>query len=317
MLAWRDIGVEAATLQAAGHDHLREDKAPAMAKPYEECRWTSADGLSLFYRDYPGPAGGDRLPVVCMHGLTRNSRDFADLAEHLSTARRVLVPEMRGRGSSDYAPDSQTYNPRQYVADVEKLLAEQGIDRFVAIGTSMGGLMTMLLAAGHKGRIAAAVMNDIGPVIEAEGLDRIGGYVGAGRSYPTWLHAARSLASVHGEKFPGWDLDQWLEMAKRTMIVSQNGRISYDYDMAIAEPFSEPGGAAPANLWLAFEALSGVPMLLVRGELSDLLSAGTVRQMQARNSALRAVTVPDVGHAPTLDELEVRAAIDALLADIP
>ncbi|MEO0464696.1 MAG: alpha/beta hydrolase [Pseudomonadota bacterium] len=288
-----------------------------MAKIYEECHWTSADGLSLFYRDYAGPLEGERLPIVCMHGLSRNSRDFADLAAHLSADRRVIVTEMRGRGNSDYAPDSKTYNPKQYVADVEKLLSEQGIDRFVAIGTSMGGLMTMMLAASKPGRIAAAVINDIGPVIEVEGLERIGGYVGAGRSYPTWLHAARSLADVHGEKFPDWDLDQWLAMAKRNMVVSQNGRISYDYDMAIAEPFSEPGGAAPSNLWLAFEALRDVPMVLVRGELTDLLSMETVKQMQVRNPALSLVTVPNVGHAPTLDEPEVRAAIDALLADIP
>ena len=284
-----------------------------MAATYEDRFWTSSDGLNLHYRNYPGPAGAETLPVLCMHGLTRNARDFAALAESLAATRRVIVPEMRGRGMSDYAPDSDTYNPLTYVQDVEKLLAEQGITRFVVIGTSMGGLMTMLMAAAQPGRMAAVVMNDIGPVVEAEGLARISGYVGQGRSYPTWVHAARGLADAHGAAFPDFDLDQWLDLAKRTMVVTQNGRISFDYDMAIAEPFAKPGNAAPANLWLAFEALRGVPMLLVRGELSDLLSPDTLKQMAARNPAMQTVVVPRVGHAPTLDEPEVRAAIHALL----
>lgn len=284
-----------------------------MAATYEDRYWTSSDGLTLHYRNYPGPDGAGALPVLCMHGLTRNARDFAALAEVLSQTRRVIVPEMRGRGMSDYAPDSDTYNPLTYVQDVEKLLAEQGITRFAVVGTSMGGLMTMLMAAAQPGRMAAVVMNDIGPVVEAEGLARISGYVGQGRSYPTWVHAARGLADAHGAAFPDYDLDQWLDLAKRTMVVTQNGRISFDYDMAIAEPFAKPGNAAPANLWLAYEALRGVPMLLVRGELSDLLSPDTLKQMATRNPAMRIVIVPRVGHAPTLDEPEVRAAILALL----
>lgn len=284
-----------------------------MAATYEDRYWTSGDGLNLHYRNYPGPEGGARLPVLCLHGLTRNARDFAALADTLAARRRVIVPEMRGRGMSDYAPDSDSYSPVTYVADVEKLLAEQGIDRFVVIGTSMGGLMTMLMASARPGRIAAVVLNDIGPVIEPAGLARISGYVGQGRSYPTWVHAARGLAEAHAAAFPDFDLDQWLDMAKRTMVVSQNGRIVFDYDMAIAEPFAKPGNAAPANLWLAFEALRDVPMLLVRGELSDLISPDTVKQMGVRNPKMRTVVVPRVGHAPTLDEPEARTAILALL----
>jgi pimeloyl-ACP methyl ester carboxylesterase len=284
-----------------------------MAAQYEDRFWTSSDGLNLHYRNYPGPEGSTALPVLCMHGLTRNARDFAALAEDLAASRRVIVPEMRGRGLSAYAADSDSYTPPVYVADVEKLLAEQGITRFIVIGTSMGGLMTMLMAHAAPGRMAAVVMNDIGPEVDAAGLARIAGYVGQGRSYPTWVHAARGLADAHGAAFPDYGLDQWLDLAKRTMVVSQNGRIVFDYDMAIAEPFAKPGNAAPPNLWLAFEALRGVPMLLVRGGLSDLLSEETVKQMGARNPAMTAITVPRVGHAPTLDEPEVRAAIHALL----
>lgn len=287
-----------------------------MASTYEDRTWTTKDGLSLYYRDYPGPDGYDGPPVLCMHGLTRNSRDFAELAEHLSGERRVIVPEMRGRGQSAYAPDSASYNPAQYVADIEALLADQGIERFIAIGTSMGGLMTMLLAHAKPGRIVAVVMNDIGPEVNPDGIERIKSYVGQGRSYPTWVHAARSLCEVHGPAFPDYDLEDWLDMAKRVLVVSQNGRISYDYDMAIAEPFNEPGGAAPADLWTAFDALRGVPMLLVRGELSDLITAETVREMKARNPAMTSITVPRVGHAPMLNEPEARDAIDALLAKV-
>jgi len=284
-----------------------------MAAHYEDRFWTSSDGLNLHYRNYPGPDGAATLPVLCLHGLTRNARDFSRLAEELAATRRAIVPDMRGRGQSDYAPDSDSYSPLTYVQDVEKLLAEQGVTRFVAIGTSMGGLMTMLMAHAAPGRMAAVVMNDIGPEVDPTGLARISGYVGQGRSYPTWVHAARGLAEAHGAAFPDYDLDRWLEMAKRTMVVTQNGRICFDYDMAIAEPFAKPGNAAPLNLWLAFEALRGVPMVLLRGELSDLLSDPTVAQMQARNPVMQVVTVPRVGHAPTLDEPEARAAIHALL----
>jgi pimeloyl-ACP methyl ester carboxylesterase len=287
-----------------------------MGHSYQDANWTSEDGLTLYFRDYAGPEGYDGPPVLCMHGLTRNSRDFAELAEHLAKTRRVIVPVMRGRGQSDYAPDSSTYNPKQYVADVELLLKQEGIESFISVGTSMGGLMTMMLAAAQPGRLNAVVMNDIGPQIDPAGLTRIGGYVGQGRSYPTWLHAARSMSSVHSQAFPGYDLEAWIEMAKRTMVVSQNGRISYDYDMAIAEPFKEPGNAAPADLWPAFDALKDVPMVLVRGELSDLLSPETVAEMGKRNPAMTSVTVPGVGHAPMLSEPEAAEAIDALLAKV-
>jgi len=287
-----------------------------MADNYTNGSWDSADGLSLNYRDYPARSGSDGVPIVCLHGLTRNARDFADLAEHLSHDRRVIVPEMRGRGSSDYAPDAATYNPGQYVEDVERLLDDLGIDRFVAIGTSLGGLMTMMMGQSNADRIAGAVLNDIGPEIEAAGLDRIAGYVGQGRTYPTWVHAARSLGEVHGEAFPEYGLDQWLQMAKRLLVVGQSGRITYDYDMAIAEPFSDPENAAPVDLWTAFTGLRDVPMVLIRGELSDLLSPRTVDRMKQINPALRVVNVPRVGHAPTLDEPEARAAIDDLLAKV-
>lgn len=281
-------------------------------QPYRDRNWESADGLNLYFRDYAGPEG--TLPVLCLHGLTRNSRDFAPLAEHLAGRHRVIVPEMRGRGHSDYAKDSATYSPLTYVADVEALLAREGIERFIAIGTSMGGLMTMLMAAKDASRIAAAAINDIGPVVDPAGIERIAGYVGQGRSFPTWMHAARALMDEHKDSFPNYGIERWLDLAKRTMIVGPNGRITLDYDMAIAEPFKQPGNAAPPDLWPAFEALGGAPLLILRGELSDLLTKATLAEMQRRVPSLTTVTISRIGHAPMLDEPESLAAIDALVA---
>lgn len=284
-----------------------------MTKLYEHHFWTSADGLQLHYRDYAGPEGSDKSPVICLHGLTRNARDFAAIAAHIAQYRRVIVPEMRGRGRSEYAKNTQSYSPATYVGDVNMLLAQLDIKRLVSIGTSMGGLMTMMMAAHNPALFAGVVINDIGPEIAPEGLSRIGSYVGQGGSYPSWMHAARALRSVHNSAFPDYNLDQWLDMAKRTLVVGQNGRISYDYDMAIAEPFRQPGNAAPPDLWPAFDALKDVPTVLIRGELSDLLSTQTVARMKERHSDLTLATVPSVGHAPMLDEPESLDAIMQLL----
>ncbi|WP_209347267.1 alpha/beta hydrolase [Pontixanthobacter sp. CEM42] len=290
-----------------------------MTKAYVDRFWDSPDGLKLHFRDYPardGNAAG-KIPVLCMHGLTRNARDFAALAEHVSATRRVIVTEMRGRGESEYAKDSATYNPVTYVGDVLALLAQEEIETFVAVGTSLGGLMTMLMAAMDASKIAGAVLNDIGPVVDPGGIDRIREYVGQGRSYPSWMHAARALQDVHGSSHPKFGIDEWLDMAKRGMVVQQNGRIAYDYDMTIAEPFQDDDGAAPPDLWPALEALAGRPLLFVRGALSDLLTVETLAEMQRRLPDAQAVTIPDVGHAPLLEEAPALAAIDALLAQIP
>ncbi|MCB2083750.1 MAG: alpha/beta hydrolase [Sphingomonadaceae bacterium] len=285
-----------------------------MDTSYADRYWTSPDGLKLHFRDYPG--SNERPPLLCMHGLTRNSRDFADLADRVAGTWRVIVPEMRGRGMSEYASDSATYNPLQYVQDVSALLEQEGIERFVAVGTSLGGLMTMLLAAIDPSRIAGAVLNDIGPEISPGGIERIREYVGQGRSYATWMHAARALQEVHGEAHPRFGIEEWLDMAKRSMVVQQNGRIGFDYDMKIAEPFAQDDGAAPADMWPALEALDGRPVLIVRGEKSDLFAEDTLKSMLARLPQAASVTIPETGHAPMLNEPEAVAAIDELLARV-
>lgn len=283
-------------------------------KRWQDRSWTSSDGLKLHLRDYAGSA--DRPPILCLPGLTRNARDFEALAERLAGEWRVICPDMRGRGDSDYARDPRTYTPAHYVADVEALLVAEGIERFVAIGTSLGGLMTMMLAAANPQRIAAAVINDVGPQIEPAGLARIREHVGQGRSYETWVHAARALQEASRDIYPGWELPDWLRMAKRCMVIGTGGRIVFDYDMKIAEPFEAEQGPAPAPevMWALYDALATRPLLLLRGEHSDILSAEVAARMAARAPAAELVTVPGVGHAPTLDEAESIAAIARLLA---
>jgi pimeloyl-ACP methyl ester carboxylesterase len=274
--------------------------------------WETGDGLKLHYRDY---AGGDegRPPIICIPGLTRNARDFEGVAERLAGAWRLICVDLRGRGESGYAKDSASYVPRTYLQDMEALIAALGLQRFVLFGTSLGGLITMLLAASGKERIAGALLNDIGPVMETRGLEHIRSYVGKSQNWPTWLHAARFLAEAQGDRYPGWKLDQWLVYAKRLAKLTPAGRIVFDYDMRIAEPFRLPAGEAGFDLWPAFCALAGIPSLVVHGEISDLLSAGTVTRMLAEAPGMESVTIPNVGHAPTLDEPEAQAAIHALL----
>jgi len=287
---------------------------------FEDRFWSSRDGLRLHYRDYNGGSGADssavRPPVLCLPGLTRNARDFERLAARLTPGWRVLCPDMRGRGDSAYAKDSATYQPAQYVEDLEALFEQAGIARFVAIGTSLGGLLTMLLAWRGADRVAGAVLNDIGPELDPEGLARIADYVGQGRSFPTWMHAARALQENHAAAFPGFGISDWLAMAKRVMTLGQNGRIVFDYDMKIAEPFAAAATAEPVDLWPAYEALSGRPLLILRGARSDLFSARTLDEMARRVPGAETVTLADVGHAPSLDEPDAVAAIERLLAAV-
>jgi pimeloyl-ACP methyl ester carboxylesterase len=283
-------------------------------KRWEDRSWTSGDGLKLHFRDYP--ASAERPPILCLPGLTRNARDFEALAERLAGHWRVICPDMRGRGDSDYARDPMTYTPAHYVADVELLLAAEGITRFVSIGTSLGGLMTMMLAAVNPQRIAGAVINDVGPEIDPVGLARIREYVGQGRSYETWVHAARALQEANRDIYPAWDLPAWLRMAKRCMVIGTGGRITFDYDMNIAEPFEAEQGPAPAPevMWGIYESIARRPLLVLRGAHSDILSAEVAARMKVRGAAAELVTITGVGHAPTLDEDEAIAAIDRLLA---
>ena len=274
--------------------------------------WTSRDGLRLHYRDYPGP--DDRPPVLCLHGLTRNSRDFENLADRLAGDWRVMALDFRGRGLSDHDPISSRYMPPTYAADVLQLLDELGIDKAVFVGTSLGGLTTMVVAAFAPQRIAGVVLNDVGPELDAAGLERISGYVGKPLLFSDWDEAADKLSEKYGDMHPAYGRDQWLRYAKRVCRETDRG-VEFDYDMAIAEPFKQMDShtASAAAAWPMFHALAGRPVLILRGEYSDLLSAEMAEKMRDAISGAELVTVPNVGHAPDFDEPESIAAVDRLL----
>ncbi len=281
---------------------------------YTDGYWWSGDGLRLHYRDYPGRS--DRPPLICIPGLTRNARDYEKLAERLSGEWRVIAVELRGRGESAYAKDPMTYVPLTYLQDLEALVAALKLDRFVAVGTSLGGILTMLMASTHPERIAGAVLNDVGPELDPAGLGRIRGYVGKSTWHPTWMHAARAVAEANAHVYPNWGITEWLDMAKRTHRLTSAGRIVLDYDMKIAEPFRVPGNEAGPDMWRAFDALADKPLLIVRGGTSDILPAAVADRMHAQVPGSELVTIPDTGHTPTLIEPEAEAAIDRLLARV-
>lgn len=282
--------------------------------PYENRYWWSNDGLRLHYRDYPGP--DDLPPILCLPGLTRNARDYDELARSLSPRWRVVAVDLRGRGESAYAKDPMSYVPLAYVQDIEGLLGELGVSRYVAFGTSLGGIVAMLLAGTARERLAAVLLNDVGPEIMPEGLSRIGSYIGKSNTWPTWLHAARAVAEGNAQVYPDFALEDWLAMAKRLYRVNSAGRIVLDYDMKIAEPFRVPGNEAGPDMWRALDRLRSVPTLIVRGATSDILAADVADRMTAVLDHAELVTVAGVGHAPTLREPEIVPAIDRLLARI-
>jgi pimeloyl-ACP methyl ester carboxylesterase len=281
---------------------------------FEDKYWWSQDGLRLHYRDYPGR--DDRPPIICLPGLTRNARDFEAVAERLAGEWRVICVELRGRGESAYAKDPMSYVPLVYLQDINKLIDELELPHFVGFGTSLGGLIFMLLAGTRRGQMVGSLINDIGPDIAPAGLERIRNFVGSGGAQPTWVHAARAVSDVNGALYPDYTLQDWLSFAKRLYRLNSQGRIVLDYDQRIAEPFRVPGGEAGVNLWPAFEAMSAMPVALVRGALSDLLAPETAAQMKAKIASLDLVEVPRVGHAPTLEEPEAIGAIDRLLARV-
>ncbi|MCP1470504.1 pimeloyl-ACP methyl ester carboxylesterase [Sphingobium sp. OAS761] len=280
---------------------------------FKDGYWWSPDGLRLHYRDYDGGSDG-RPPLLCLPGLTRNARDFEPLAARLAGQWRLICPDMRGRAESAYAKDAMSYVPLTYLQDISRLLTDLAVTRFVAIGTSLGGVITMLIAATHREWLAGALLNDVGPALAPAGLERIRSYVGVSQSHPTWVHAARALAEANGDVYPDYGLEQWLAMAKRLYRLNGAGRIVLDYDMRVAEPIRAMDSEAGVDMWPVMSAFRDIPTLLLRGERSDLLDAASAdRMVAAIGDSAEMVTVPRVGHAPVLDEPEALAGIDRLL----
>jgi pimeloyl-ACP methyl ester carboxylesterase len=286
---------------------------------FEERIVATADGLALYARDYPALAPVTGLPVLCLHGLTRNSRDFEVIAPRIAACgRRVIVPDTRGRGNSANDPDPAHYNPAIYAQDMIALLDKLGVARAVFLGTSMGGIVTLVTATLAPDRIAAAILNDIGTHISPEGVARIGSYVGRMQAVGSWREAAAAIRAVNGAAHPGRLEDDgfWDTYARRTFRAREDGMLELDYDPQIAIGFAAAADAPPADLSPLFQALAVKPVLSVRGALSDLLSPETVAKMRALKPDLETVEIDDVGHAPTLEEPQAWEALLSFLAKV-
>lgn len=286
---------------------------------YEELSWTSRDGLSLYARDYPASGQGGRLPVICLHGLTRNSKDFEEIAPIIAGwGRRVIVPDVRGRGQSDRDPNPKNYKPPVYARDVVEMMSALNIDQAVFLGTSMGGLITMTLMAIRPKAIAAAILNDVGPAIAPEGIARILGYAGKKANIGNWDDAANYVRQTQAVAFPDFNDEDWHRFAQRTFRQGPNGP-ELDYDPAISVPLSKPPSKlAPWIVGFFFRRLARKrPTLLVRGALSDIISGAIADRMQLQAPGMKRVDVPNVGHAPMLVEPVAVDAIDKFLRTVP
>jgi pimeloyl-ACP methyl ester carboxylesterase len=286
------------------------DAAPVPGVTWEDRHWTSRDGLQLYYRDYAGRA--DRPPLLMLHGLTRNSRDFETVAARYAGDWRVIAVDFRGRGQSARDPNSAQYVPGMYAGDVLQLLDELGIDKAVFLGTSLGGLVTMIVATVAPDRIAGVLLNDVGPELDLSGIDRIKTYVGKPVVFSDWDEAAAKLQERAGDVYPRYGRAEWLRFARRTCRETDQG-VEFDYDMAIADPFNAGNTGEVPDGWPYYRALGGRPVLVLRGETSDLLSDAAAKRMGTEIPDVEVVTVSGVGHAPDLDEPEAVEAIDRLL----
>ncbi len=278
--------------------------------------WTSDDGLNLFARDYAGAKGASRLPIVCLHGLTRNSLDFVELAPNLAaTGRRVLIADVRGRGRSDRSSDPGTYDPKVYAKDVLGLLDRLGIGRAVFIGTSMGGLISLAIASKRPSICGGIVLNDVGPEIDEAGINRIRSYAGKPTEFASWSEAGEAMAEIGAAVFPDFKSQDWLNFAKLNH-VERDGQIVVDCDPGIAVNLGRP--LPPKFLrWGFFHWVARKHRILViRGANSDILAQAVAERM-ARRANVELATVPGVGHAPVLTEPAALQALSSFLASVP
>ena len=285
-------------------------------RTFEDIYFTARDGLKLHARRYPGADPAEGRPVLCLPGLTRNGRDFHDLAVALSRrpsgSRTVYTFDYRGRGLSEFDADWRDYTVGIEMLDVLDFMTLAGLEDAAVIGTSRGGLITMLMAAAQPTNIGAAVLNDIGPVMEHDGLVRISGYVGRIPLPISWADATRMVRELNKSHFPDVPDRQWEEVA-RQWYNERNGKPAAGYDQKLRNALSVFYGPLP-ELWPQFEALKRVPVLVVRGENSDVLSAATVDKMRRRHPALATVSVANQGHAPLLKDEATIEAIHHFLA---
>ena len=279
-----------------------------------EIDWQSHDGLRLYSRVYPGPKG--RAPtVLCLHGLTRNSRDFEDLAPHLERRYRVIAPDLRGRGFSARDPQIQNYQAAVYVQDIVALLDRMDAPRVAVIGTSLGGMLAMMLGFGQPDRIAGMILNDVGPEIDPVGVERIKQYAGRLPPAGSWSVAVAQTQAMFGDAWPDLSEDRWQTLARRGFRANEAGVVEVDADPGIGAALRAAPAAAP-DLWPLWQALRGIPTLAIRGARSDILSAAVFARMKRENPGLEQLEVANRGHVPLLDEPECIAALDGFLSRI-
>jgi pimeloyl-ACP methyl ester carboxylesterase len=261
----------------------------------------SSDGLNIFYRDFGGQ--NDGTPVICLPGLTRNSRDFDDLAKYISNRRRVITVDFRGRGFSDYDPTWQNYHPLTYVSDVWTLLDLLNIRQVIIVGTSLGGLCAMVMAAQQGERISGVVMNDIGPEINPAGIARISEYTGRAAPVTNWAEAAQQTKDIYGEWLPGLSDDDFMRMARRAFREFEDDVLRLDMDINIGRAVREIG-PQKGDPWELYSALINTPVTLLWGVMSDILTTDIIEKMKTAKPDLEVVPVADRGHVPLLDEPE-------------
>lgn len=265
-------------------------------------------GLIMRGRRY---AGGAKTPALCLPGLTRNQRDFEELAAKVAaTGRDVIALSFRGRGPSSRDPHYLNYHPLTYRDDVLTALDQLGFSKAIFIGTSLGGIVSMLTNEAAPDRVAAAIINDVGPELAAEGITRIAGYAGKTKTEVASLdEAAAEIRAVNGVAFPGTDEAFWRAFARRTFRENTDGSWTLDYDPNIGKALTEVGPAP--DLWAPFKSLKDKPTLIIRGAISDLLSPEIIEKMRAVHPTFDYAEVPNVGHAPMLNEPEAWSAIES------
>lgn len=281
---------------------------------YTDQYFTNPDGLKQYYRDYnTAPEGAPT--VLCMPGLTRNSKDFAGIASHMAATCRVICVEQRGRGNSQWDPEPGRYRPDVYIADMKALLEHLGIKHVIAFGVSLGGLMTMMMGAMMPGTLIGAIINDIGPEVDHTGIARIKSYVGKGTPPTTWDEAVAAVKTSNTGVYPTFTEDDWRAFTEK-LYTDEGGKPVLQYDPALSQNFNEEESQSAPDLWPFFAMLKDIPMVVLRGEVSDILSAETLLRMAMEHPDLDPVTVPDKGHVPLMTEPECITAVDALIKKI-
>jgi len=276
---------------------------------YEDRYFQSSDGQRLYFRDYAASLANHPTPVLCLPGLTRNSKDFETLANVLANERRVISPDLRGRGLSEYDCDWRNYHPAQYMADILLLLEQLEVSRVVIVGTSLGGWMAMLMSHERPEAVTGVVLNDIGPEANAEGLARVVNTTGTLETVDRFSDAIQQTRSCYEIAFPDWSDEQWHRYTQSTYRERSDGKFDLDYDRNIGRAAREGVSGIRQEPWQMFDSLSKKPALLLHGTLSDILTDDIIVKMRDHKPDLRVATVPNRGHAPLLDEQE---AIDAI-----